>query len=308
MSLPLEGCRVLELAGLAPGPFAGMILADFGADVVRIERAVNKRVVRTVSALNRGKRSIALDLKRPEGISALKKLVETADVLIEPFRPGVMERLGCGPDVMCAANPRLIYARLTGFGQGGLPQWRDAAGHDINYLALSGVLSTFKRRDDRPMFPANVVGDFGGGGMLCVMGILLALLERGKSGKGQVIDAAMVDGSAYLSTFIINLQRSLFRNPPGNNSLDSGAHYYNTYETKDGKYFTVGAVEASFYKELLKGMGLSDADLPRQNDDEKWPAMEEKFKKIFKSKTRDEWTAIFEGKDACAFPVLSLEE
>lgn len=300
---PLDGTRVIEMAGLAPAPFCGMILSDFGAEVVRIDRIGSG----SFDHLARGKRSAALNPKQPEGLRALLRMIDQADVLLEPYRPGVMERLGLGPDVVCARNPRLIYARLTGFGQEG--PYAGMAGHDINYIALSGALSLIGRAGEKPLAPLNLLGDFAGGGMLCALGILLALVERARSGKGQIIDAAMVDGAAYLSTFVYNFRNAGFwSDERGTNMLDSGAPFYETYETKDGKYLSVGAIEPQFYAALLEGLGLDAASLPPQLERTQWPATKEKFAAIFATKTRDEWCAIFDGTDACVAPVLSLGE
>jgi len=299
----LQGIRVLEMAGLAPVPYCGMILADFGADVVRIDRVG----AASPDLLARGKRSLAVDLKNPRGVETVLRLAEKADVLVEPFRPGVMERLGLGPDVIQARNQALVYARLTGFGQTGC--YANMAGHDINYIALSGALSTIGRKGEKPLAPINLVGDFAGGGMLCAMGIAFALLERGRSGRGQVIDAAMVDGAAHLSSFLFKfLSIGFWNEERGTNLLDSAAHFYDTYETQDGHFMSVGAIEPQFYAALLRGLGLDGEPLPKQNDREHWPAMREKLTAIFASKTRAEWCAIFDGTDACVAPVLKLSE
>jgi alpha-methylacyl-CoA racemase len=299
----LDGIRVIEMAGLAPAPFCGMILADFGAQVVRVDRIGSG----SFDHLARGKLSAAINPKQPEGLGALLRMIDQADVLLEPYRPGVMERLGLGPDVVCNRNPRLIYARLTGFGQEG--PYAHMAGHDINYIALSGALSLIGRAGEKPLAPLNLLGDFAGGGMLCALGILLALVERGRSGQGQVVDSAMVDGAAYLSTFIYNFRHAGFwSDERGANMLDSGAPFYDTYETKDGRYVSVGAIEPQFYAALLSGLGLDAASLPHQLDRTQWPATKEKFAAIFSNKTRDEWCAIFDGTDACVAPVLSLGE
>ncbi|NXF89395.1 AMACR racemase, partial [Eubucco bourcierii] len=248
-AMALGGVRVLELAGLAPAPLCGMILADFGARVVRVDRT---RSASNSDVQARGKRSLALNLKRPSGVAVLKRLCRGADVLIEPFRHGVMEKLGLGPEVLLQENPRLIYARLTGFGQTG--KYAKSAGHDINYLALSGVLSKLGRKDEKPYAPLNLLADFAGGGVMCAVGIVMALYERTKSGKGQVIDASMVEGVAYLSSFLWKSQNSmLWSRPRGENLLDSGAPFYETYKTSDGKFMAVGAIEAQFYEQLLKG-------------------------------------------------------
>jgi alpha-methylacyl-CoA racemase len=301
-NLPLSGLKVLEIAGLAPAPFCGLILADFGADVIRIDRYGFES---SVDTLGRGKRSIAINFKSKDGIEAFLKLIEKADVIIEPFRPGVAERLGFGPDVAMKRNPRLIYARLTGFGQKG--PYADMAGHDVNYLALSGVLSMLGRKGETPCFPINLLADFAGGGLTCAFGIVLAVLERHKSGKGQVIDSAMMDGVAYISTFLFTSSH-LFTNERGENLLDTGAPFYETYKTKDGKYVAIGAIEPQFYAALLKGLNLNPETLPEQNNQKEWPKMKEKFTQIFLSKTQDEWRKIFDGTDACVTPILNLNE
>lgn len=308
---PLDGIRVLEMAGLAPSPFCGMLLADFGADVIVVDRLSQGGPeipnLMPKNPFDRGKRSMRINLKTEEGIGVVRKMIPDSDVLIEPYRPGVMESLGLGPEQALALNPRLVYARLTGWGQKG--SYAPMAGHDINYIALSGALSLFRRKGERPLPPCNLLGDFAGGGMLCTLGILLALMERNRSGKGQVVDAAMVDGTAVLSTFWYSLlAHHLMTLDIGTNLLDSGAPFYQTYETGDGKFMSVGALEARFYAQLLEGLGLDPATLPAQHDQEKWPEMEACFAEVFRSRTRAEWTAVFEGKDACVAPVLELDE
>jgi alpha-methylacyl-CoA racemase len=299
----LQGIRVVEMAGLAPAPFCGMILADFGADVVRVDRVG----AGSMDQLARGKRSLAVNLKSPDGVETVLRLIAQADVLLEPYRPGVMERLGLGPDVAQARNPRLVYARLTGFGQDG--PYANMAGHDINYIAISGALSLLGRRGEKPLPPVNLLGDFAGGGMLCALGICLALLERGHSGRGQVIDAAMVDGAAYLSTFVYKFRNSgMWRDQRGTNMLDTGAPFYDTYRTKDGEFVSVGAIEPQFYAALLAGLGLDAAAMPQQMDQSRWPETAARFTEIFATKTRAEWCAIFDGTDACVAPILNLGE
>jgi alpha-methylacyl-CoA racemase len=298
----LDGIRVIEMAGLAPAPYCGMILADHGADVVRVDRVG----ARSADLISRGKRSIAVNLKDPAGIETVLRLVEGADVLLEPFRPGVMERLGLGPDVVCARNPRLVYARLTGYGQTG--PYAPMAGHDIDYIAVSGALSLIGRFGEKPVAPVNLLGDFAGGGMLCALGIVLALVERGRSGKGQVVDAAMVDGAAHIASFLYMFRSAGFWKERGTNMLDGAAHFYDTYETKDGGFVAVGAIEPQFYAALLAGLGLDPATLPKQNDQSQWAALRARFTEIFRSKTRAEWMAIFDGTDACVAPVLGLDE
>ncbi|HET7013772.1 MAG TPA: CaiB/BaiF CoA-transferase family protein [Streptosporangiaceae bacterium] len=306
---PLDGVRVIEIASLAPAPFGCMIMSDLGADVLRVERPSNCRpdLPEPVDPLTRGRSSIGLNLKDPEGVELLLRLIENADVLVEGFRPGVTERLGFGPEVCAARNPGLIYARMTGWGQDG--PLAPTAGHDIDYIGVSGALHPIGRAGERPVPPLNLVGDFGGGGMLLAIGVLAALVERQRSGLGQVIDAAMVDGSALLSSFIYGLRaRGAWRDERGVNLLDGGAPFYDTYGTSDGKYVAVGALEPQFYAALLKGLGLDGAELPAQLDPSGWPVLREKFTEIFANRTRDDWTAVFDGTDACVAPVLSPGE
>jgi alpha-methylacyl-CoA racemase len=307
----LSGYRVIELAGIGPGPMCAMLLSDMGADVLRIDRTADGGLGISAGTkynlLNRGRRSVALDLKRPEAIEAVLRLVEKADAMIEGFRPGVTERLGLGPDQCIGRNPRLVYGRMTGWGQEG--PLAHAAGHDINYIALSGALHSIGRRGEAPVPPLNLVGDFGGGALYLALGVVAGLLEAQKSGKGQVVDAAMVDGAASLMTAIYGLHGSgIWNNERGDNILDTGAHYYDVYETKDGKYVAIGSIEAKFYDELLRLSGLKGQEMPRQQDRAAWPAMKEKVKAIFKSKTRDEWCQVMEGSDVCFAPVLSMQE
>jgi alpha-methylacyl-CoA racemase len=307
----LSGYRVIELAGIGPGPMCAMLLSDMGADVARIDRLADAGLGISAGTkfnlLNRGRRSVALDLKRPEAIETVLKMVERADALIEGFRPGVTERLGLGPDVCLGRNPKLVYGRMTGWGQEG--PLAHAAGHDINYIALSGALHSIGRRGAAPVPPLNLVGDFGGGALYLALGIVAGLLEAQKSGKGQVVDAAMVDGAASLMTAIYGMRGSgLWSEKRGENILDTGAHYYDVYETSDGKYISVGSIEAKFYEELLRLSGLKNEELPRQQDRNAWPAMKERVAAIFKSKTRDEWCRIMEGSDVCFAPVLSMDE
>nr|WP_062334970.1 CaiB/BaiF CoA-transferase family protein [Herbidospora sakaeratensis] len=298
---PLAGIRVLELAGLAPGPFAGMMLADHGASVLRVDRvaAVTDQPRRDV--MDRGKRTIGLDLKSPDGVAAFLDLARHADAVIEVFRPGVAERLGIGPADLHAVNERLVYGRLTGWGQDGPLAPR--AGHDIDYLAISGVLSQLGRAGERPTPPINLLADFAGGGLMLAYGILLALLERERTGRGRVVDAAMVDGAAVLFSMFYSLTRSGFWGPRGTNLLDGGAPMYDTYETEDGKYLAVGALEPQFYAELVRGLELTDP--PDQND---WPALRARLTEAFKTRTRAEWEAVFADSDACVAPVLDLAE
>jgi alpha-methylacyl-CoA racemase len=307
----LEGIRVIEMAGLAPSPYCGMILADFGAEVVVVDRLTKGGPeipnIMPKNPFDRGKRSIRVNLKTEEGKGLLERMIRVSDVLLEPYRPEVMEALGLGPDKAFQINERLIYARLTGWGQAG--SYSSMAGHDINYIALSGALSLFRRKGERPLPPCNILGDFAGGGMLCAMGILLALVERTRSGKGQVVDSAMVDGAASLSTLFWGLMANhLMTLEIGTNMLDGGAPYYQTYETADHKFMSVGAIEARFYAELLEGLEIDPQTLPHQNDMGQWPAMTERFAEAFRTKTREEWTQVFDGKDACVAPILDLDE
>jgi alpha-methylacyl-CoA racemase len=308
VSGPLEGIRIVELAGIGPGPYACMLLADAGADVVRVERATGSRPSPSSGPhwdlLNRSRRSVGVDLKRPEGVGLVLDLVAQADGLVEGWRPGVAERLGVGPDDCLRRRPRLVYGRMTGWGQDG-PMAQDA-GHDIDYIALAGALWPIGRAGERPVPPLNLVGDFGGGGMLLAFGMCAALVEAGRSGQGQVIDAAMVDGAASLTTMTHAFrQLGLWTGERGINVLDTGAPFYEVYDTSDGKWFAIGAIEAQFYAELLRVLGLDPAELPDQNDRSQWPAMKERFAAVFRTRTRDEWTDAFAGTDACGAPVLS---
>ena len=308
---PLTGYRVIEFAGIGPGPMCAMLLSDMGADVLRIDRTSAAGLgisMRTkFDLLNRGRRSVAFDLKKAEAIDAVMRLVEKADALIEGFRPGVMERLGLSPDQCLARNPRLVFGRMTGWGQEG--PLAEAAGHDINYIALTGALHSIGRTGDRPLPPLNLVGDFGGGALYLALGVVAALLEAQKSGKGQVVDAAMVDGASSLMTAIYGIKAAgMWTNNRGENLLDTGAHFYEVYETSDGKFVSIGSIEAKFYEELLELSGLKGQELPNQMDRTAWPALKEQLTKIFKSKTRDEWCKIMERSDVCFAPVLSMEE
>jgi alpha-methylacyl-CoA racemase len=306
---PLRGVRVIEIASLAPAPFGCMILADLGADVLRVDRAERCGPGARVPAdpLSRGRRSIGLNLKDQGAVEILLRLTEEADVLVEGFRPGVAERLGFGPEVCAARNPRLIFARMTGWGQDG--PLAPTAGHDIDYIAISGALGPIGRAGEGPVPPLNLLGDFGGGGMLLAMGILAALVERGISGTGQVIDAAMVDGSALLTSFLYGLLATGgWQDRRGSNLLDGGAPFYDTYACADGGYVAVGALEPQFYAALLAGLGLADAGLPPQHDRAGWPVLRERFAAAFASRTRDAWAQVFAGTDACVLPVLSLAE
>jgi alpha-methylacyl-CoA racemase len=307
---PLNGVKIVELAGIGPGPFAGMLLSDMGADVVRIDRA--QQVTGDFSKPNleplyRGRRSIGVDLKHPAGVEAVMRLLEQADALIEGFRPGVTERLGLGPDACLARNPRLVYGRMTGWGQDG--PYALAAGHDINYIALAGALAHIGREGGKPTPPINLVGDFGGGAMFLAFGIVCGVLEARQSGVGQVVDAAMVDGSAVLMTMMWGLKAiGFWEETLGVNVLDTGAPFYDTYETKDGKFVSIGALEPQFYAELIQRLGLDGEDLPHQMDRSGWPVLRKRFTELFKSRTRDEWSEVLEGSDACFAPVLTMSE
>ncbi|RJO76720.1 CoA transferase [Nocardia panacis] len=303
---PLAGVRVVELAGIGPGPHAALLLADLGAEVVRVQRPglLPGYMERPQW---RGRTIVEADLKDPAQIEQVLGLIEKADVLIEGFRPGVTERMGLGPDIALARNPRLVYGRMTGWGQYG--PLSDRAGHDINYISLTGILHAIGRADERPVPPLNMVGDFGGGSMFLVFGILAALVERQTSGAGQVIDAAMIDGALALSHMIWGMRgMGLWSDKRGANLLDTGMAFYDTYETADGKYMAVGAIEPQFYAELLRGLAIDPEGLPHQLDPNGQAQLKELFAARFKTRTRDEWTAVFEGTDACTTPVLTFEE
>ena len=308
---PLQGIKVVEFAGIGPGPFCCMLLSDMGADVVRIDRTepadLGNPIEPKFNLLTRGRRSIALDLKKPADIAVAKALVEKADALVEGFRPGVMERLGLGPDACLKANPRLVYGRMTGWGQEG--PLAPAAGHDINYIALVGALNAIGPKNGPPVPPLNLVGDFGGGALYLAFGLVCGLLEARTSGKGQVVDAAMVDGAASLITSVFGGTASgAWVNQRGSNSVDGGAHFYGTYETKDGKYVSIASIEVRFYDELLARLGLKDAFATKQRDRSGWDAAREKLAALFKTRTRDEWCKILEGTDVCFAPVLDVKE
>ena len=306
MSGPLAGTRVLELAGIGPCPFAAMLLADMGADVLRVDRPVRGSGV-SWDLLQRGKRSIGVDLKHPEGAELVLSLAGAADVVVEGFRPGVVERLGVGPEQCRERNPRLVYGRMTGWGQDGPLAQR--AGHDIDYIALAGALDPIGRAGERPLPPLNLLGDFGGGGMLLAFGVVCALVEAARSGEGQVVDAAMVDGSALLSTFVWALRSlGVWKDERGTNLLDTGAPFYEVYETADGGHVAVGALEPEFYAQLLEVMDLDPASVPTQMDRSSWPELKGRFAEIFRGRTRDEWVARAAGRDACLAPVLSMAE
>lgn len=301
---PLQGLRVIELSGLAPVPFAGMVLADLGADVIRIDPVSGTRPTPPPGPLDRGKSCVEVDLKDPAGRDLVHELAAKADVFMEGFRPGSAERLGIGPDELSTANPRLVYGRLTGWGQEGPLAPR--AGHDINYIGLSGALHIIGRKDESPVPPANLVGDFAGGGMLLVMGVMAALIERQRSGTGQVIDAAMIDGAGLLMAFIHGLYEAQMWNPQrGSNIVDGGAAYYDTYRTADGEYVAVGAVEPHFFENLTTALELDDTDFDFQLDPSSWPQWRAALAEKFATKTRDEWSEIFADVDGCVSPVLS---
>jgi alpha-methylacyl-CoA racemase len=309
MSGPLTGLRVIELAGIGPGPHAAMVLADLGADVVRVERPSGGLDLAGGAQDHtlRGRRSLAANLKDPDDQRLLLDLVEKADVLLEGFRPGVTERLGIGPDECLARNPRLIYGRMTGWGQDG--PLADRAGHDINYISLTGALHAIGRAGERPVPPLNLVGDYGGGSMLMVIGLLAALWERDRSGQGQVVDAAMVDGAGLINHLVWSLRSiGFWSDTPASNMLDGAAPFYDTYTCSDGGHVAVGAIEPQFYAALLDGLGLTGEDLPNQLDRDAWPGLKERFAAVFATRTRDEWAAVFEGTDACVTPVLSYAE
>jgi len=308
---PLEGVRVVEVAGLGPAPFGAMCLADMGADVVVVDRADRSVGAELSSAAGdvsgRGRRSIGIDLKHPDAAEVVGRLVDDADVFIEGFRPGVAERLGIGPDVLRARNPRLIYGRMTGWGQDG-PRAHQA-GHDINYIAVAGPLAHIGRAGQLPTPPLNLVGDFGGGGLLLAFGVVCALQERHRSGLGQTIDAAMVDGAALLGAAMVPAFAMGYLHPErGTNFVDSGAPYYEVYECADGGLISVGAIEAKFYANLLAGLGLADADLPAQDDQANWPALKERFAAVFATRPRAEWLEVFAGADECVAPVHRYDE
>jgi alpha-methylacyl-CoA racemase len=307
---PLKGIKVVEMAGLAPGPFAAMMLADMGAEVLRVERPgpVRSTTDPRLQLLNRSRRSIALDLKSPAGVGALRRLLAGADAFIEGFRPGVMERLGLGPEPCMAANPKLVYGRMTGWGQDG--PLAKAAGHDINYIALTGALHSIGRKNASPAVPLNLVGDFGGGGMYLAFGIVCALLEARQSGQGQVVDAAMVDGAASLMTYMFAARAAGgWSDRRGENVLDGdAAPWYGVYETADGQYVSIASAEPQFYAELLRLTGLAGQALADQHDRSSWPAFQARLAELFRVKTRAEWCALMEGSDVCFAPVLSLPE
>lgn len=312
MAGPLQGLKIVELAGIGPGPFCAMMLADHGAEVIRVERPGGLKIgtIREPASdpLRRSRKWLHIDLKRPEGRAIVRDLCRHADGLVEGYRPGVMERLGLGPEVLLEDNPRLVYGRMTGWGQDG--PYAHAAGHDINYIALSGVLHALGRAGDKPTPPINLVGDFGGGGMMLAFGMLAAILHAQRTGQGQVVDCAMTDGSALLMAMIWGLRaEGAWRDERGVNALDSGAHYYDTYECADGQFIAVGAIEPDFYAELRARAGLlDDADFDAQLDRARWPALKERAAALFKTRTRSEWCETLEYTDACFAPVLSMAE
>ncbi len=308
---PLSGVRIIELAGIGPGPFCAMMLADMGADVIRVDRAGSVRGgdpnTPPADVMNRGRRSIGVDLKSPEGVETVMRLVESADALMEGFRPGVTERLGLGPDDCLARNPALVYGRMKCWGQEG--PYANAAGHDINYISLAGALDSYGRRGQAPVPPINMVGDFGGGGMYLAFGMVCAILEARGSGQGQVVDAAMVDGAASLMSFIHGFRAmGVWNDERGTNMLDTGAHFYDVYETSDGKYVSIGSIEPQFYAELRETLGLTDPKWDQQMTRNAWPELKDELAAIFKNRTRDEWCELMEHTDICFAPVLSLAE
>jgi alpha-methylacyl-CoA racemase len=309
---PLSGRKIVELAGIGPGPYCAMLLAELGADVVRVDRTADAGLglakPTSFDLMNRSRRSVAVDLKNPDGVETVLRMIDKADALIEGFRPGVTERLGLGPDVCLRRNPRLIYGRMTGWGQTG--PLAQAAGHDWNYIAITGALHGIgRRKDEAPVPPLNLVGDFGGGAMFLALGIVAGMLEAEKSGTGQVVDAAITDGVASLMTLFYGMMgNGTWLDQRSSNILDTAAPFGEVYETKDGKWVTVLAIEQKFYAELVQRMGLDPATLPHQYDREQWPAMKKRFAEVFKTKTRDEWCEIMEGTDACFGPVMTMTE
>lgn len=306
---PLKGLKVIEIAGVGPGPFAAMMLADMGAEVIRVERPGGTGLTpsRQHDFLGRGRRCIAVDLKKPEGVKTVLKLIESAEALIEGFRPGVMEKLGLGPEVCEKINSKLVYGRMTGWGQDG--PLAQHSGHDINYISITGALGAIGNKGEKPAIPGNLVGDFGGGGMFMAYGIVCGVLEARVSGKGQVVDCSMVEGAAALmTTLYASQQLGFWKEERGTNIFDSGSHFYNTYETSDGGHVSVGPFEAKFYAQLLSKLGIEEEGLPHQMDNNHWESMSKKFADIFITKTRDQWCEVFEGSDACFTPVLKISE
>ncbi|MEH6402594.1 MAG: CaiB/BaiF CoA-transferase family protein [Sneathiella sp.] len=308
---PLAGFKIVEMGGIGPGPMCALLLADMGAEIIRIDRTeatgLGVHTDPKFNLLMRGRKSVAINSKTKEGQDLILSLIENADGLIEGFRPGVMERLGLGPDVVFERNPKIIFGRMTGWGQDG--PMAPSAGHDLNYIALSGALHAIGRKGEAPTPPLNLVGDFGGGALYLAMGLLAAMLEAQKSGKGQVVDVSMVDGAASLMTTFFGLKAAgRWSDERGSNILDSGAHFYDVYETSDGKYVSIGSIETKFYAELLRLTGLDKEELPNQMDVSAWPILRKRFAEVFSSKTRDEWCDIMEGTDVCFAPVLSISE
>ena len=307
---PLSGKRIIEIAGIGPGPFCAMLLSDLGAEVIRVDRASTVADelpdFPSLDLLNRGRRSIGINLKDPEGVATVLKLIESSDALIEGFRPGVAERLGIGPEDCLTRNPKLIYGRMTGWGQYG--SYSSMAGHDINYIALSGVLGMIGRKDEKPVPPVNLIGDFGGGGMILALGVCAALVEVASSGKGQVIDAAMTDGSALLATMVHSFKAMGIWGDRGTNLLDTGAPFYDVFECSDGKFISIGSIEPQFYSELLRITGLDQQENPKQMDRQSWDEMKSKIASAIKSKSREEWENLMEGTDVCFAPVLTIDE
>jgi len=311
MSGPLTGLKVVEMVGLGPAPFCAMLLADMGAEVIRIDRPGGGEIMSAMAprfdTMARGRRSVAINLKKPDAAETVLQLLSKADAVLEGFRPGVMERLGLGPDICMARNPKLVYGRMTGWGQDG--PWAQTVGHDINYIALSGVLHMLGKPLEPPLPPSNLIGDFGGGGMLLAFGVMCALFEAGRSGCGQVVDAAMVDGSALLATMNWGFKAAgLWRNERGSNNNDGAAHYYNSYECADGKYVSIGSVEPQFYAELRRIVGLEDAAFDAQNDPAQWADLKSRLTQVFKSKTRDAWCELMDKSNVCFAPVLDFYE
>ena len=307
MAGPLDGIRVIEIAAIGPGPFCAMLLADMGAEVVRVDRPPDRDPAGWPRLMGRSRRSVVVDLKHERGAEVVLRLVESAEAMLEGFRPGVAERLGIGPEECLARNPRLVYGRMTGWGQVG--PLRHAAGHDIDYIALAGALYPIGAAGGPPVPPLNLLGDFGGGGLLLAFGIACGLVEAKRSGKGQVVDAAIVDGAALLTTIVHELAGAGFwEERRGANLLDGGAPFYGVYETSDGEHVAVGALEPRFYAELLGGLGLDPAELPTQADRDQWPELHDRLAAAFRTRTRAEWTAVFDGTDACVVPVLRPSE
>jgi alpha-methylacyl-CoA racemase len=303
---PLAGFKIIELAGIGPGPFCGMMLSDMGAEVIRVDRP-GKNARRNIDVLTRGRKSIAADLKTPAGRDVVLKLCESADALFEGFRPGVTERLGLGPLDCQAVNPKLVYGRMTGWGQDG--PMASAAGHDINYIALSGALHAIGNKGGKPVPPLNLVGDFGGGGMFLAFGMVCAMLEAQKSGTGQIVDTSMVEGASTLMAMFFSMRAAgVWKDDRASNMLDGGAHFYDTYETQDGRYISLGSIEPQFYALLIEKAGLNADEFTPQMDVSRWPQYKDKLAEVFKQKTRDQWTEIMEGTDVCFAPVLSLGE